>query len=47
MHLRSLKRTLGGGLHGVAAEYFVCDEQEAVAIPSTYSFADGSTLPVS
>lgn len=47
MKLRSLKRTLGGGMHGVAAEYFVCDEEEAVLLPTTYDFRDGSTLPVS
>jgi NADPH:quinone reductase-like Zn-dependent oxidoreductase len=47
MSPRALGKTLGGGLHGVAAEYFVCDQQEAVIIPSTYSFQDGSTLPVS
>ena len=47
MALRSLKRGLGGAIDGVAAEYFVCDEEEAVHIPETYDFRGGSTLPVS
>lgn len=46
MALRSLKRGLGGAIDGVAAEFFVCDEQDAVQIPSNFSFADGSTLAV-
>ncbi|WRT68120.1 uncharacterized protein IL334_005095 [Kwoniella shivajii] len=44
--LRSLKRGLGGAIDGVAAEYFVCDEQEAVNIPSNFELIEGSTLPV-
>ncbi|WVR06228.1 hypothetical protein IAU60_003258 [Kwoniella sp. DSM 27419] len=44
--LRCLKRGLGGAIDGVAAEYFVCDEAEAVRIPSNYSFADAATMPV-
>ncbi|ORY35335.1 putative alcohol dehydrogenase [Naematelia encephala] len=46
MKLRSLKRGLGGAIDGVAAEYFVCDEEEAVLVPSNFSFAEGATLPV-
>ncbi|WWD19941.1 hypothetical protein CI109_104413 [Kwoniella shandongensis] len=44
--LRSLKRGLGGAIDGVAAEYFVCDEEEAVPIPSNFTFEQGSTLSV-
>lgn len=44
---RTLRRSLGGGINGVAAEYFVCDQEEAVMLPSTYDFRDGSTLSVS
>nr|XP_019046715.1 alcohol dehydrogenase [Kwoniella bestiolae CBS 10118]OCF25645.1 alcohol dehydrogenase [Kwoniella bestiolae CBS 10118] len=45
--LRSLKRGLGGAIDGVAAEYFVCDQQEeAVHIPSNFDCLQGSTLPV-
>jgi threonine dehydrogenase-like Zn-dependent dehydrogenase len=47
MALRSLKRGLGGAIDGVAAEYFVCDEAEAVKIPSNWDCKDGSTLAVS
>lgn len=46
MALRSLKQGLGGGIDGVAAEYFVCDEADAVRLPSHFSFAEGSTLAV-
>ncbi|GFZ49308.1 hypothetical protein JCM24511_07428 [Saitozyma sp. JCM 24511] len=46
MALRSLKRGLGGAIDGVAAEYFVCDEAEAVKIPSNWDCKDGSTLAV-
>ncbi|WWD03159.1 hypothetical protein V865_001206 [Kwoniella europaea PYCC6329] len=44
--LRSLKRGLGGAIDGVAAEYFVCDQEEAVHIPSNFDCLQGSTLPV-
>lgn len=47
MALRSLKRGLGGAIDGVAAEYFVCDEEEALIMPSHFDFKDGSTLSVS
>lgn len=47
MKLRSLKRGLGGAIDGVAAEYFVCDEEEAVLMPATFDFLQASTLPVS
>lgn len=47
MKLRSLKRGLGGAIDGVACEYFVCDQEEALIIPENFSFADASTLPVS
>lgn len=43
---RGLHRGLGGGIDGVAADYFVCDEEEAVAIPSNFSFEDGATMAV-
>lgn len=43
---RSLRNGLGGGVDGVACEYFVCDEAEAVRIPRGFSFADGATLPI-
>jgi NADPH:quinone reductase-like Zn-dependent oxidoreductase len=46
LHPRSLKRGLGGAIDGVAAEYFVCDEEEAVKIPPHMSLKEGSTLPV-
>jgi NADPH:quinone reductase-like Zn-dependent oxidoreductase len=46
MALRSLKQGLGGGIDGVAAEYFVCNEADAVRLPSHFSFAEGSTLAV-
>lgn len=46
MALRSLKRGLGGAIDGVATEFFVCDEEDAVLIPSNFSYADGSTIPV-
>ena len=46
MALRSLKRGLGGGINGVATEYFVCDEQEAIPLPDGMSFEEGSTFPV-
>lgn len=44
--LRSLKRGLGGGIDGVAQEYFVCDEEDAVKIPSTMTFEEAATMPV-
>jgi NADPH:quinone reductase-like Zn-dependent oxidoreductase len=44
--LRSLKRGLGGAIDGVAAEYFVCDQEEAILIPANFTFADASTIPV-
>lgn len=47
MKLRSLKRGLGGAIDGVAQEYFVCDEEEAVMMPSNFDYRDGSTLSVS
>lgn len=47
MKLRSLKRGLGGGIDGVAAEYFVCDQEEALLMPTTFDFKDASTLSVS
>lgn len=43
---RGLHRGLGGGIDGVATDYFVCDEEEAVAIPSHFSYEEGATLPV-
>jgi NADPH:quinone reductase-like Zn-dependent oxidoreductase len=43
---RGLHRGLGGGIDGVATDYFVCDEEEAVGIPSNFSFEEGATLPV-
>jgi NADPH:quinone reductase-like Zn-dependent oxidoreductase len=43
---RGLHRGLGGAIDGVATDYFVCDEEEAVAIPSNFSFEEGATLPV-
>jgi NADPH:quinone reductase-like Zn-dependent oxidoreductase len=46
MALRSLKRGLGGGIDGVAADYFVCDEQEAISLPDSMSYEEGSTFPV-
>jgi NADPH:quinone reductase-like Zn-dependent oxidoreductase len=46
MALRSLKRGLGGGIDGVAAEYFVCDQEEAIPLPSTMSYEEGATFPV-
>jgi NADPH:quinone reductase-like Zn-dependent oxidoreductase len=44
--LRSLKRGLGGAIDGVAAEYFVCDQDEVVHIPSNFTYEQGSTLSV-
>ena len=44
--LRSLKRGLGGAIDGVAQEYFVCSEEDAVPIPSNMSFEEGATMPV-
>jgi NADPH:quinone reductase-like Zn-dependent oxidoreductase len=46
MALRSLKRGLGGGIDGVAAEYFVCSEDDAVLLPSHFTFEEGATLAV-
>jgi NADPH:quinone reductase-like Zn-dependent oxidoreductase len=46
MALRSLKRGLGGGIDGVAADYFVCDEQEAITLPDSMSYEEGATFPV-
>jgi len=46
MALRSLKRGLGGAIDGVAAEYFVCSEEEAVHLPPHFTFAEGATLAV-
>ncbi|KAK1925992.1 putative alcohol dehydrogenase [Papiliotrema laurentii] len=43
---RGLHRGLGGAIDGVACEYFVCDEEEAVALPANFSFEEGATLPV-
>ena len=43
---RGLKQGLGGAVDGVAAEYFVCDEQDALLVPATFSLEEGSTLPV-
>nr|XP_019007482.1 uncharacterized protein I206_07740 [Kwoniella pini CBS 10737]OCF46263.1 hypothetical protein I206_07740 [Kwoniella pini CBS 10737] len=44
--LRTLKRGLGGAIDGVAADYFVCDQEDAVHIPSNFDCLQGSTLPV-
>ncbi|WVQ94031.1 hypothetical protein IAU59_001109 [Kwoniella sp. CBS 9459] len=44
--LKSLKRGLGGAIDGVAAEYFVCDEEEAIMIPSSFTSLEGSTFSV-
>ena len=44
--LRCLKQGLGGGIDGVAQEYFVCSEEDAVRIPSTMSFEEAATMPV-
>ncbi|KAK4689050.1 hypothetical protein P7C73_g1063, partial [Tremellales sp. Uapishka_1] len=44
--LKNLKRGLGGAIDGVAAEYFVCDQEEAVVIPETFTLEQGATLPV-
>ncbi|KAL7418361.1 hypothetical protein Q5752_006819 [Cryptotrichosporon argae] len=46
MALRSLRRGLGGAIDGVAAEYFVCDEAEAVKIPDNFTLEQGATLSV-
>jgi len=43
---RGLQRGLGGAIDGVATEYFVCDEEEAVGLPDSLSFEEGATLPV-
>ena len=43
---RGLHRGLGGAIDGVACDYFVCDEEEAVALPANFSFEEGATLPV-
>jgi NADPH:quinone reductase-like Zn-dependent oxidoreductase len=45
MALRSLKRGLGGGIDGVAAEYFVCNEEEAVHLPAHFTFAQTAAGP--
>ncbi|KAK8870130.1 hypothetical protein IAR55_000700 [Kwoniella newhampshirensis] len=44
--LRNLKKGLGGAIDGVAAEYFVCDEEEAILIPSNFTLEQGATLAV-
>jgi NADPH:quinone reductase-like Zn-dependent oxidoreductase len=44
--LRSLKRGLGGGIDGVAQEYFVCNEEDVVPIPANMSFEEAATMPV-
>nr|XP_018262692.1 alcohol dehydrogenase [Kwoniella dejecticola CBS 10117]OBR84850.1 alcohol dehydrogenase [Kwoniella dejecticola CBS 10117] len=44
--LRSLKQGLGGAIDGVAADYFVCDQENAVLIPANFDCLQGSTLPV-
>jgi NADPH:quinone reductase-like Zn-dependent oxidoreductase len=44
--LRSLKRGLGGGIDGVAQEYFVCSEEDAVPLPAHMSYEEGATMPV-
>ncbi|OCF36059.1 alcohol dehydrogenase [Kwoniella heveanensis CBS 569] len=44
--LKNLKRGLGGAIDGVAAEYFVCDEEEAIKIPSSFTPLEGSTFSV-
>ena len=44
--LRSLKRGLGGGIDGVAQEYFVCNEEDVVPFPANMSFEEAATMPV-
>lgn len=44
--LRCLKQGLGGGIDGVAQEYFVCSEEDAVPLPSHMSYEQGATMPV-
>jgi hypothetical protein len=46
LSLRSLKRGLGGGIDGVAQEYFVCSEEDAVPLPANMSYEKGATMPV-
>ncbi|KAL1409735.1 hypothetical protein Q8F55_003732 [Vanrija albida] len=41
-----MSRGLGGGIHGVAQELFVCSEEDAVHIPKHFSYAEGATLPI-
>ncbi|KAM0787631.1 hypothetical protein ACM66B_003696 [Microbotryomycetes sp. NB124-2] len=40
------KYGLGGGIDGVLQEFFLCDEQALVAMPSHMSYEEASTLPV-
>lgn len=46
MTVHHLRKSLGGGIDGVAQEYFVCDEQEVVHMPSTFDFREGASLTV-
>ncbi|KAK4051133.1 hypothetical protein OIV83_002955 [Microbotryomycetes sp. JL201] len=39
-------RGLGGGIDGVLQEYFLCDEQALVTMPTHMSYEEASTLPV-
>ncbi|KAM0749310.1 alcohol dehydrogenase [Meredithblackwellia eburnea MCA 4105] len=43
---RGLCQGLGGAIDGVAAEYFVVDEADAVKIPSYMSYEEAACLPV-
>ena len=38
--------SLGGAVYGVATEYFLCDQSEAVKIPSHLTYLEAATLPV-
>ncbi|KIS00991.1 alcohol dehydrogenase [Cryptococcus deuterogattii 2001/935-1] len=44
--LDSMNRGIGGARAGVAAEYFVCEQSEAVKIPKSFSHQDASTLAI-
>ncbi|KIR67077.1 alcohol dehydrogenase [Cryptococcus bacillisporus CA1873] len=44
--LDSMNRGIGGARAGVAAEYFVCEQSEALKIPKSFSHQDASTLAI-
>ena len=40
-----LHYSIGGARHGVASQYFLCDQGDAVKFPSRLSYVEAATLP--